>query len=302
MKIIKSLKNTNLVFSIFIVLGFLIPDYARDLKILLIPALITMMSFSLIKFKIKELDLKDFKSALILVGLNSFLFTAVHFVLAFLFIDNILYRNAVIILGLMPPAVGIISLIYLVDADMNTGFIAELIGYILSLIIIPVFTLMFFGEVVTLSKIFQIIVLVILTPFFISRIILYFRLNERIIPEDTTEIVVNLCYGLLFYIAIGVNIDVFFDNITGLIHLIFIFIFLRFGMFFIIYFLFRKRFPPAMIKLLTLFGSFKNGSAGMAITVLLFGIKAAVPYAIFSIVASFFIIFLKWFLSMEQLN
>lgn len=297
MTISQALRNTNLIFLIFIALGFLVPGFAGDLKILLIPALITMMSFSLMNLRLKDLKFDHLKSALLLAGINSIILSAIYIAIAYLFIDFALYRDAVIILGLMPPAVGVISLIFILDADMNVGFIALIISYILSLFIIPIFTHMFFGETATIMKLIRIIALVILAPFLISRFFIYINSKVHLIKEETTEIVVNLCYGLLFYISIGVNIDVFLGNISGIIPLILIFLFLRFGMAFIIYFITRKSNQPDLNKLLILFGSYKNFSAGMAITVLLFGIKATVPYAVFSIIASFYIVFTKWFLS-----
>jgi len=300
MNISKILKNTNLIFGIAIALGFLVPVYADNLKFLLIPALITMMSFSLINFKFSELDFSNLKQALILTTLNTFLLGGLYIILACLFVENTIYRNAVIVLGLMPPAVGIISLIFILKADVNTGFIAELIGYIASILIIPGATLLFFGEAVTIAKIFKILLLVIVVPFFISRIIIYVNNKKRCLPKDTTEIIVNLCYGLLFYITIGVNIDVFLNNFMELFNIILILLFLRFGLGLIIYGALKNKKNASLNTLYVLFGTFKNGSAGMAITVLLFGIRATVPYAIFSIVASFYIVFLRWLLDTKK--
>ena len=296
MNISKILKNTNLIFSIAIFIGFIYPNFADGLKIFLIPSLITMMSFSLMNFRFRDLQFDDLKHAAILTGLNMVVLGGMYILLAFLLVDVPIYRNALIVAGVMPPAVGIISLTYILDGDLNTGFIAEVAGYIISLFVIPATTILFFGEAVTITQIVRIILLVIVSPFIISRLLVWINSRKQIIPESTTEIIVNLCYGLLFYITIGVNIDVFMNNFLDLINLFVIFIILRFGLGVIIYFILRKRISADKRALYILFGTFKNGSAGMAITVMLFGIKATVPFAIFSIIASFYIMFLKWFL------
>lgn len=299
MKFSEILKNTNLVFAVFIIAGFIFPAFADDLKIFLVPALMIMMAFSLVNFKFSELELKDLGNAFSLMGLNYIFLSGAYIGLAFLFVENPLYRNAMIVLGLMPPAVGIISLIYLLKGDINTGFIAEIMGYVISLFVIPVFTMIFFSEAVTITNIIRILVLVIVIPFLVSRIIVYINSKKQILHEDIIEITVNLCYGFLFYIAIGVNIDVFLNNFMDLFDLIFVLIFLRFGIGLILYFIFRKKISHGHNVLCILFGTFKNGSAGMAITVMLFGVEATVPYAIFSFVASFYIVFLKWLLGKD---
>ncbi|HMA62854.1 MAG TPA: hypothetical protein VKP78_09420 [bacterium] len=295
MNLNKILRNTNLVFGTAVLLGFVFPIWANKIKFLIVPGLMTMMTFSLINFKFSELDIKDWKRALYLAGVNYILLTGLYILLAYILVENPLYQNAVIILGIMPPAVGIISLIYILKGDINTGFIAEVMGYVISLVAIPALTLFFFGESVTITRILNILGLVIVIPFLLSRALVYINSRKNILSDDITEIVVNLSYGLLFYITIGVNRDVFIHNFSGIIGIIALFIIMRFGLGALIYYILKDRIKREHNVLYVLFGTFKNGSAGMAITVMLFGVEATVPFAIFSIIASFYIIFLKWY-------
>jgi len=294
----KILKNTNIVFGVSIILGFVLPGWADSMKNLLVPTLMMMMTFSLLEFKFSEVELNDIKTVLPLFAMNYLLLTGIHIILAFTFIDNELYRNAILILGLMPPAVGIISMIYILNGDIHIGFMAEITGYAASLLIIPVMSVVFFGESVTMSKIFRIIILVIIVPFILSRILTYLDNKYNFLKKDVSEVVVNLGYAILFYITIGINIDVFLNKLFSLTNIILIVLFLRFGLGAIFYFVFKNKIEKRKHVLYILFGTFKNGSAGLAFTLLLFNdVQAAVPYAILSIISSLYILFLKYTMS-----
>ena len=73
-----------------------------------------------------------------------------------------------------------------------------------------------------------------------------------------------------------------------------LFFFLKFGVGTTIYLFLKKRIKKSIDTLYVLFGTFKNGGAATAITIMLFGAQATVPIAVHAVLLPLYIIYLEW--------
>lgn len=288
------LSDSKYLFILSIILAFTFPKYAQPISFLIIPCLVVMMTFS-----IKNIGMRHTKNAGKIIFwlplVNYLILGALTALLAWLFITNEAYRQAFYILALMPPAVGIISLSYLLHGDVKTGFIGEFIGYLASLLIIPIGTYLIFGSAVSPFKILEVLFYVILLPFILSRIIHHAETKaKKVVEKDAVKSIINVCYAIVFYITIGINRDVFFQDYTSLIIIALIFLFLKFGIGTIIMLALKNRIRKSSEVLYILFSTFKNGGAAMAIALLIIGREATFPLAVESIIIPAYIIYLQW--------
>lgn len=294
-KIMYYLTDSKFVFLLSIVTAFIYPRFSSALKPLLIPILLTMMTFSIKDVCFHHIEKKQYKTILNLVLLNYFFLTVIYVILAKMFITNPDYLNGMLVLGLMPPAVGVIALSYILKGDTQLSFITEFIGYVFSLLFVPIASLLVFGDAVSPFKILEILVYVIIIPFVLSRILHYLE-HFKPISKSVSKSVINVCYGISFYIIVGINKDVFLTDFKSLIPVFLLLIFLKFIVGSVIYLYLKNKIEHSIDVLYVLFGTFKNGGAATAITIILFGTASAIPLAVNGILVPTYIIYLEWFI------
>ena len=122
------------------------------------------------------------------------------------------------------------------------------------------------------SKIITLLVQLIIIPFIISRLLLYFNVEERITSYRGT--LINWSFFVIIYTIVGLNRTVFLRNPSSLIPLVVIVVLDTF----VLGFLIEKAAYRANVDIkkgvnLVLFGTSKNSgfAAGLAIT--LFGVE-----------------------------
>ena len=109
-----ALLSTRFMLLLSIVAGFLLPGIGSFLADYIVVFIVVLMTVSMRKISVAGLTSYDWRDVAGLLAANYVLLSTVYFGVAWLFFDG-LHRSAVILLGLMPPAVGIISLTYLLD-------------------------------------------------------------------------------------------------------------------------------------------------------------------------------------------
>ncbi len=282
------LDDSRYVFAFFILLALVMPQLAPFLKPLIVPLLIVMMTFSLKDISFHHIRRDDLRESAVLLAINYLALTAILFGLIMLMIEEP-YRNALFILAMMPPAIGIISLTYLLGGDIELAFITEFSGYIFGMVFIPLMAYFLFGSTVSSWEILKVLLQVVILPFALSQLI--HQLEHRYpIPKKVTRSVINLCFGISFYIILGINRDLMFARYESLPGLLLFGIIWYFGLTTVVWAFTRKH---ANSALFTLFGTFKNGGLAVAVTILLFGIEASYPLAIIGILGPLQIIFVQ---------
>jgi bile acid:Na+ symporter, BASS family len=285
------LENSKFVFFFFIVLGFIFPIYADDLKILLIPSVIIMMIISIKDVHIGHFNKSNYKKALKLIFVNYFLLSPIYIALALLFIKNPDYKAGFIILASVPPAASIIPLTYIYHGDIKDTILGEIACYLFALIYSPLIVYFFLGKTVNILFYVEILFLIILFPILISRLI--HNLKWKIFKKK--NIVVNLIYGFSFYIFIGLNQSVFLNSFSNLIPVACIIVL---GTFILGYFIFhilkQKKVKKREDIMYVLFGTFKNGNTAAALSIMFFGPAGAIPIAVRGLLTPFYFVFMEW--------
>ncbi len=296
MKIVDILNNSKLIFIIAIVFAFVFPHFASNLKPFIVPILMLMMTISIKNVGFHHVKKHHIKDVFYLLLTNYVLYMGLFLLMVFLFIKNPLYQKALYVSAIMPPAIGIISMTYILKGDMEISFITEFLGYVLGIILIPILSLFLFGSAVSPWKMLEVLFYVVIIPFILSRFIHYFENKYKKIGKKASNSIINLCYFFSFYVMIGLNREVFFNQFSSLIPILLVMVCLRFGLGTAIFLVLKSRMPKKYDVLYVLFGSFKNGGAAMAICLLLFGVESTVPFAVGAIVAPVYILYLEWFI------
>lgn len=274
-----------------ILLAFFLPELSESLQPYLIPTLILMMTLST-----KDLEFSHFNrnphTVRNLILTNYVLLSGLYILLALIFIEQVEYRNTIWLLGIMPPAVGIIPLSYMLKGDPKISFIAEFISYIIALIYVPIVSLMLFQQMVNPFELIRILSLVLIIPLMLSRLL---RVLERRwhIQESMNKFIITVLYSISFFIIIGVNKEAILADWKTVAVLIGVLSILKFGIGTLMYIYLKQRISYEKDVIYILFATFKNGGAAMAIAIMLFGIEATLPLAINAMLVPLYILFLE---------
>lgn len=285
------LENSKLVFFVFILLGFIMPWYADEMKIMLIPLLILMMIFSIKGVHLGHINKNNYKRVLKLNLINYFVLSPLIILLSFLFIKNQDYRAGFVILAAVPPAIGIIPLVHLYKGDIKDSVLGELVCFLFALLYSPLLVYIILGKDIDISYFIKILFLLLIVPLIIARLIR--GLQWKIFKKK--NIVINLVYGFSFYIFIGLNHKTLTTDILSLWPVAAIVIIISFVLGSVIFLLLR--FKKVKIKediMYVLFGTFKNGNTAATISIFLFGPAAAIPVAVRGLLTPFYFVFLEW--------
>lgn len=285
------LTDSRLVFALSILFGLLLPRVASLLEPLIVPSLIAMMTLSLAQVSSRHVHKHHERRTIIGLVLINYLVCSVAYVtLTFLFVP-VEYRPALFLLALVPPAIGVLPLTRIMHGDLEVGFFAELSSYAIALIIIPVGTLVLFGESASPLQVLKVLALVILLPFVLSRIIRRTGLAHVLSRERLAKSVINVCYAISFSAVIGLNRDVLFEPTLVLVALVLVGV--KFGASWITWLATVHRMPRRVSVLYMLFSSLKNGGAAIAIAVILFGPASTTALAVNAMIVPFHILFME---------
>jgi predicted Na+-dependent transporter len=270
--------DPRIAFAIAIVFGLSLPSIASRLEPLIIPMLIAMMAISLAKVSTRHAHKHHERRTVAgLVMANYLGASAIYLLLTFLFVPPN-YQPALFIFALAPPAIGIIPLARIFKGDLDVGFLAEVIGYLAALIIVPVGTLILFGSAAPPGKVFEVVALIIIVPFVLSRIVRRLPIADTITSDNVTKPVISLAYAVTFAAVIGLNRASILDPL--LISVILVLLVVKIFLTLSSWLSTVHRTPRSISVLYMLFGSMKNGGIAIAITILLFGPASSVALAV----------------------
>lgn len=265
------------------ILGLAVPGPAQYMEQLIIPALLLMMSFSL-----TDVDLRakgDLRGALVNFALNYGLLSGLILLLSFSLEDEAL-RCGFIVMAAVPPAIAVLPFSRLLSGDMLLSLYSEAICYLASLVLMPGIIFLFTSKTgVSIGYVVEITVLMILLPVAASRALR--RVKADPVPP------INLGFFLVNYIVIGLNSSLFFGDLGGISSTASIALARTFGMGIAVYLAsFVAGASPSQRISFTLFSSYKNLGLAAAVSLVIFGPKAAIPSAVCILAETGFYIFL----------
>ena len=282
------LENTSLLFSIAVILGLLFPGLSGPISPAITPLLMVVMCFSMRQLSFSRRDLRsNMRPSVTAFLLNYVLVTGVIILLALWLIPDPDYFAGFILCAAVPPAVAALAYTYLLGGDMKTSLGAEVLGYLLALVITPLLTLAILGSSVDIFVIFQMMVVMIIIPLIVSRIL-------RRMPDayfTGSRSIINVLLFVVNYILIGLNQSALVNEFVLLLPLFFIVIVRTFGTGLFVYF-FARRISIKKERAISymLFSSYKNSGIAAAFALVLISAPATLPAALGSLIGVFSII------------
>lgn len=290
-KIIGLFKNRNFILLLSIMMGLLVRNIGTWVKYLSIPALAIVMIVSLTQVSIKEIVSikKVLIPTLFTVLFNFFIFGTVMLVLAHFLLDDKQLWIGFVILATAPPGVAIAPFAHIIDADEKFSIFGMVGTYIASLFLIPAAGLILIGKnFVNLLDLFIIFIELIIAPIIISQLIVKFKLDKHL--DKWRGTIVNWGLFVVIFSVVYLNRSIFFKDYKTLLLISAIMVVSIFGSWIITNAVLRKiRTADKRRKSMVLAVTIKNSGFSAAAALSLFGDKASLPSAIFSI---FIIVFL----------
>lgn len=276
------LRNSSVIFAISIALGLALPGPAAVSSVLLTPALILMMTFSL-----KEIDFKargGITGALVGFCLNYLILSGLILVMASP-LDGPLWQGFVV-MAAVPPAVAVLPLTKILDGDLHLSLYSEAISYLASIVIMPGIIFLFTSRTgVSFWSTMETALTLILLPLVLSRFIGGIRIDP-VLP-------INLGFFIVTYTVLGMNRDALLAGmgISALAAIAFTRTFVIGGA---VYTASIMAGVPTKKRIsYTLLGSYKNLGLSAAVSLMLFGPAAGLPSAACILAETIFYIFLS---------
>ncbi len=298
--LLKIIQDRNFILISALVLAFIFPNFAKYFKEYTIYILGVVMTFSTTGIKFRML--KDLESVLKVtiesVILNYVLHGIVLLSVAYLFFKGEMFYGFVVIAA-TPPGVAIIPFSYAFKGDLDYSFKGILGSYLISIFLTPLIISLFAGDAsLDPVLIVSVIAKTIVIPIVLSRLLLI----KKIYPttEKIRGKVVDWGFALIIYTAIAINRDILFSDwiyvakITGIL---IIPIFLT-GIFFL--FITRKNKNKELQISKNLMLTIKSSGFAIAVTLILFDQKSAVPATIMSILVLIWLISLNIYYSRKN--
>ena len=290
---IRLLNNRNFIFLLAISFGLILPQPSIWTKVMMMPALALVMTLATINVP-NDYFLKP--STILLPSLFGILMTylilggVILTASALLIADHNIWIGFVLIAA-VPPAVAVIPFTAILEGNISYSLSGTVASYLGALLIMPLIFWIFIGSgFADPYKLIQIMLLLIVLPLVLSRIILYFHLQDRIAP--ISGMLTNWGFFIVLYSIIGVNRDLIFVKPLMIVPIALIVLVSTFvlgwviekiGMIF--------KIDKKNIISLVLMGTLKNQGIAGSLAIALFDQEAAVPSAVYTI---FMILYIMW--------
>ena len=282
----KFLRNTELMLLIGVALSFIVPWPAEKLKILIVPELILIMTFSLGGLSFPKLSRKNISYSWKMLLLN-FVFYSGILLLSSLLVKNINYKIGFIMMAAAPPAIMVVPLSKILGGNMKEAVFSEIACYVVALVYMPAIAYLFLREYVSIISLLKILFLFIIIPLIFSRF-----LHRAKIKYDFKE-VINLLFVFGMYIGLALANSHIMQNPFAIIPLLFIVAIPKFLTGFGIKWLSKLEHIKKQDEIpALLFSTFKNGNLVVATCLLLFEPETILPTVMASLIAPFYVFFM----------
>lgn len=261
--------------ALSIILPLLFAVDVSGLKVGIELGLGIVMYFSLRPFMGQKFRFqKNLKAMLYLILVNYVVLSGVYVLIGFAFFGaGHDFFIGFILVALVPPAVSIIPFCYLSKCDSETVDVPVFISFVLSLFIIPAALLLLFGKTVDFNALARILVVIIIVPMYLAY--RTYRSGSRLF--DYEKAITNICLGIVIFISMSINRDVFFDLAADGVLYVYLVNFLAiFGTGLAVYFI-SRRLSPGKAVAYSFYASQKNVGTSITLGIFLFNSDTAVP-------------------------
>ncbi len=295
----KILFNRNFTFTLGFAAGLVFGSSMEIFSFLNMPILMLIMTLSFTETDFSPFkDLK--KSSVPFMGgvfLNYFMIFFVVLLLGRLFgIEGELWAGLVLTAA-TPPGLAIMPFTAVVGGSMFYATAATLSAFLAALLLTPWLTAVFIGNnAISYISIARLLVLLLLIPLFIGRICRKVGLGPFAMKIHGP--VVNLGFGIIFAIILGVNRNLILLSPEYFIKLLLISAITIFGLAYAAkYILSKKNTDKATGKSIVLTSTVKNSIFGATAGLALLGPEGALPGTIFTLVTLLYLMFVDKILS-----
>ncbi len=293
---IKLLNNRNFIFLLAIVTGLLFPQPAQWTKIIMMPALAIVMTLATINvpnhFFLKPRAI--LKPSLIGIVMTYFILGGVILLLSALLVQDHHLWIGFVLIAAVPPAVAVIPFTAILNGNVSYTLSGTVASYLVALFIMPLMFWIFIGTAFSdPSKLAGIIFMLIVLPLILSRMILYFKWEDRLTP--VRGLLTDWGFFIVLYSMIGVNRDLIFSSPMALLPLAAT----VFGATFVLGWVIQKsgeifKIEKSNLISLVLQGTLKNQGIAGGLAIALFEKETALPSAVYSVFMILYIMWLDW--------
>ncbi len=297
---LRLIQNRNLILISALIFAFLLPGGANFLSNYTLYILAAVMTFSMTGIQLKLL--KDYKSTLKVsleaILLNFILQAVILLGISFFIFDKDTF-NGFVVIAATPPGVAVIPFTYTFKGNLDYSFRAILGTYLISIFLSP-FIIYTFSEGVILNPmiIVGVIIKIIVIPLILSR----FLLIKKIYPitEKLRGKVIDWGFALIIYTAVAVNRDLILNDYITVLKSAGILFFSLFGIGIFFLFIRRNKIDKKLTVSKNLILTVKSSGFAIAVTMILFEPKSAVPAAVMSIFVLLWLITLNIYYSKKN--
>jgi len=198
-------------------------------------------------------------------------------------------------LAAIPPAIAVTPFSYMLGGDAIFSLIGTTALYLVALGLTPGMMILLLGaDFVNPTRLLLTLVQLIIVPLAISRVLLSRGLAQSVIKWRDTAL--DWIFFITFYIIIGLNRQVFFEQPDILLRVSLIAIALTFGLGHAIDFIARRlQIKPSTRISWVVMGTRKNTALASVIALAFLGERATIPAAVCAILAALFIVWLGFY-------
>jgi len=291
------IQNRNLILISALFFAFFLPAGEKFIKDYTLYILAAVMTFSMTGIQLKLL--KDYKSTL-KVSLEAILLNFILQVVILLGISYFIFDkdtfNGFVVIAATPPGVAVIPFTYTFKGNIDYSFRAILGTYLISIFLSP-FIIYAFSEGVVLNPmiIVGVIIKIIIIPLILSRLLLIKKIYP--ITEKLRGKVIDWGFALIIYTAVAVNRNLILNDYLIVLKSAGILFLSLFGVGIIFLFIRRNKLNKKLTVSKNLILTVKSSGFAIAVTMILFEPKSAVPAAVMSVFVLLWLITLNIYYS-----
>lgn len=290
------LNNRNVIFSLAVIGGLIFPQASPWTKGFMIPALALVMTLATIHvpndyFLNPRAILKPSLTGILMTYL---ILGGVILLLSALVIDDRNIWIGFVLIAAVPPAVAVIPFTVILEGNISYTLSGTVASYLAALLIMPLAFWVFIGTGFDDPyKLIRIMILLIILPVVLSRVVLYFRWQERLVP--VRGLLTDWGFFIVLYSMVGVNRDLIFSQpftVLPIAGIVFASTFVLGGTIQKVCRIFKM--DEGKITSFVLQGTLKNQGIAGGLAIALFEKEAALPSAVYSIFMILYIMWLDW--------
>ena len=288
------LADSRFVFAVSIIAGLVFPGVASWLEPSLLWFGVVLMTATLLDVDLGSFHSYKWSSIASLLALNYVLLSGSYVAVSLFFPAQ--YSSVIVLLALMPPSIGVISLTHVLDGNPDISFYAECVAYLVSLLVIPFASVFFIGGMTSVWPIIRILVWLLVVPVIASRVLRWVFTHRFSSFAGFVKPVYLLAYAVSFFIVIGVNREHLLGHLWLVVGIGAALAAVKVFVSTAVHFSLRDKLRRSGDVDAVLFASFKNGGMAVIFVIATMGAGASLPLAVNSLLAPFHIVYLEHWL------